>query len=164
MRSILVSIINSPISSTNQVISGSFINTNNDSSVKILVNANNSIIHTTNSKSITTVEDKSSKFKLKTKMLYKGSRAMITGIIPHEDEFLEPVYKIGNRLGKLKIVQYNDIRLELLVIPSGISFPTKKVVIIQRTTVLIQLIQMSSRLLIQKILRRSRRSRSSNPL
>ena len=164
MRSILVSTINSPISSTNQVISGSFINTNNDSSVKILVNANNSIIHTTNDKSITTVEDKSSKFKLKTKMLYKGSKAMITEIIPHEDEFLEPVYKIGNRLGKSKIVQYNDIGLELLVIPSGISFPTKKVVIIQRTTVSIQLIQMSSRLVIKKTLRRSRRSRSSNPL
>ena len=75
------------------------------------MNTNNIIIHTTNNESTTTVEDEVSKFKINTKVLYKGTKATITTIIPQEDEFLEPVHKLVKRLGKTKVVKYHDIVL-----------------------------------------------------
>ena len=99
-------------------------NNNNDSSVKIRGNANNIIIRM-NDKSTTTVEDEASKLKLHTKDLYQGTKATITDIIPRDDDFLEPVYKRVHRLGISKLVSHHDIILDLLAIPSDISFPTK---------------------------------------
>ena len=46
-------------------------------------------------------------------------------ILRQEDKLLEPVYKIADRLGKIKGVKIQDIVLDLLVIPLDISFATK---------------------------------------
>ena len=46
-------------------------------------------------------------------------------ILRQEDKLLEPVYKIVDRLGKIKGVKIQDIVLDLLVIPLDISFATK---------------------------------------
>ena len=96
----------------------------NDGSVNICANTNNSIIHM-NDESTTTVEDKASKLKLYTKVFYKKTKATITEILPKDDDFLEPVYKIVNWLGKSKRVKHHDIILDLLTIPSDISFATR---------------------------------------
>ena len=72
--------------------------TNKDSGIKIRVNTNNSIIHTNQDESTSTQEDEALRFKLKTKVLYKGTKASIEEIIPQEDEFLEHTFKIKNRL------------------------------------------------------------------
>ena len=61
---------NSPV---NQAIARFFIKNNIDSSIKILVNSNNSIINTTNDYSITTVEDEASKFKIERKGTSQGN-------------------------------------------------------------------------------------------
>ena len=58
-------------------------------------------------------------------MLYKGTRVTIIKILRQEDKLLEPVYKIADRLGKIKGVNIQDIVLDLLVIPLDISFATK---------------------------------------
>ena len=64
------------------------------------MNANNNIIYTTNDPSIPTVEDEAFNFKLNSKVLYKGTKATITAILPQEDEFLESAYKLVIRLEK----------------------------------------------------------------
>ena len=85
-------------------------------------NIENNGVDTSNTNSFMT---SSSNFKLNTKVLYKGTEATITTIFPQEDEFLEQVYKILNRLGKRKLVKHQDIVLDLLAIPSDVSFATK---------------------------------------
>ena len=83
------------------------------------MNANNSTVHTTNDQSTTTVEDEVSNFKLNAKVLHRGTKATIIAILPQENEFLEPAYKLVNRLGKSKIVKHHDIVLDLLPLPSN---------------------------------------------
>ena len=89
------------------------------------MNTNNSIIHTNRDVSTSTPELESSPFTLQTKVLYKGTRATTIKIIKQEDEFLEPLFKIQNRLGKTKIVGHLDIIEDLQALPSNISFATK---------------------------------------
>ena len=108
------------------MIAAPSIKNNIDSSVKILVNANNSITYTTNDESTTTtVEDEASKFKLNTKVLYKRTEATTTTMLSQEDKVLELDCKIVNRLGEIKVVKHHDIVLDLLAIPSDISIATK---------------------------------------
>ena len=85
---------------------------NRNFSLKIRVNTNNSIIHTNH--------DEISRFKLTTKMIYKGAKATIVDIIHQENEFLDPTFKIKNRLGKTKLVKHHDIVLDLLTTPADI--------------------------------------------
>ena len=89
------------------------------------MNANNSIIHTNRDLSTSTPKLESSPFTLHTKVLYKGTRASIIKIIKQDDEFLEPLFKIQNRLGKTKVVGHLDLVEDLQALPSDISFATK---------------------------------------
>ena len=77
--------------------------------ITIRVNANNSIIHTNRDVSTSTPELEISPFTLQTKVLYKGTIASIVKIIKQDDEFLEPLFKIQNRLGKTKVVGHLDL-------------------------------------------------------
>lgn len=56
-----------------------------DSGIKIRMSTNNIIIHTNQDESTSTPEDEASRFKLKTKFLYKGTKATIIQIIPQDD-------------------------------------------------------------------------------
>ena len=58
---------------------------NNISSLKIRINGNNSIIGTNHDKATSTLEYEVSIFQLKTKLIYKGTKAIIVVIIPQED-------------------------------------------------------------------------------
>ena len=89
------------------------------------MNANNSIIHTNRDLSTSTLELESSPFTLHIKVLYKGTRASIIKIINQDDEFLEPLFKIQNRLGKTKVVGHLDLVEDLQALPSDISFATE---------------------------------------
>ena len=60
----------------------SLIPTTKDSGIKIRVNANNSIIHTNQDESTYTPEDEAPRFRLKTKNLYKRTKATIKQIVP----------------------------------------------------------------------------------
>ena len=93
--------------------------------ITIRANANNSIIHANRDVSTSTREIESSPFTLQTKVLYKGTRATIIKIIKQDDEFLEPLLKIQNRLGKTKVVGHLDLVEDLQDLPSDISFATK---------------------------------------
>ena len=93
--------------------------------ITIRVYANNIIIHTNRDLSTSTPEIDISPFTLQAKVLYKGTRATIVNIIRQDDEFLEPLFKIQNRLGKTKIVGHVDLVEDLLAVPSDISFATK---------------------------------------
>ena len=66
-----------------------------------------------------------SPFTLHVKVIYKGTRATIVSIIRQDDEFLEPMFQIQNRLGKTKVVGHMEIVEDLLAIPLDISFATK---------------------------------------
>ena len=94
-------------------------------SIKIRVNANNSIIHTNRDVSTSTLDNDTSSFILHAKVIYKGTRATIVKIIKQDDEFLEPLFQIKNRLGKTKVVGHMEFVEVLLAIPSDISFATK---------------------------------------
>ena len=72
--------------------------TNKDSGITIRVNTNNSIIHTNQDESTSTQKNEALRFKLNTKVLYKGTKTSIEEIIPQEEEFLEHTIKIKNRL------------------------------------------------------------------
>ena len=57
--------------------------------------------------------------------MHKGTKSTKEEIVPQEDEFLEPTFKVKNRLKKRKLVNHNDIVLDLLIVPLDISFVTK---------------------------------------
>ena len=92
--------------------------------ITIRVNVNNSIIHTNLDKSTSTPDNDTSPFTLNTKIIYKGTRATIVKVIKQDDEFLEPLLQIRNILGKTKVVGHTEINVDLLAIPSDISFAT----------------------------------------
>ena len=94
-------------------------------SIKIRVNANNSIIHTNRDISTSTLDNDTSSFILHVKVIYKGTRATIVKIIKQDDEFLEPLFQIKNRLGRTKVVWHMEIVEFLLAIPLDISFATE---------------------------------------
>ena len=96
-----------------------------DPSIKIRVNANNSIIHTNRGVSTSTPDNDTLPFTLHTKVIYKGTRATIVNIITQDNEFLEPLLQIKNRLGKIRDVGHMEIVEDLLAIPSNISFAIK---------------------------------------
>ena len=89
------------------------------------MNVNNSIIHTNLDESTSTPDNDTSPFTLNTKIIYKGTRATLVKVIKQDDEFLEPLLQIRNRLGKTKVVGHTEIVVDLLAIPSDISFVTK---------------------------------------
>ena len=75
--------------------------------------------------STSTPEIEISPFTLQTKVLYKGTRATIVKIIKQDDKFLEPLFKIQNRMGKKKVVGHLDLVEDLLAVTSDISITTK---------------------------------------